>query len=146
MEGEYLMGLSISKNVELTADFRRIVPHRSSRNWIWPLEKQELLSGPRSSLLSELTPDLDDASHLFFSFLNSSPFIHVFSYRTFIVSAILGLSGVIIAFFFVVDKTEEDLAEEDEKWRQYLVDQGWDGELGDGSKGLKKAEDLVVKF
>ena len=65
---------------------------------------------------------------------------------TFIVSAILGLSGIIIAFFFVVDKTEEDLAEEDEKWRQYLVDQGWDGELGDGSKGLKKAEDLVVKF
>lgn len=35
---------------------------------------------------------------------------------------------------------------QDERWRQYLVDQGWEGDLGDGSKGLKKPEELVVKY
>jgi uncharacterized membrane protein len=61
---------------------------------------------------------------------------------TFLVSAMCGIVGVLLAWFFVVDKTNEDLAFEDETFRQYLVAEGWNGEMGDGSEGLKKATDL----
>jgi hypothetical protein len=49
---------------------------------------------------------------------------------------------MLLAYFFVVDKTNEDLAKEDEAFRQYLVANGWIGEIGDGSEGLRAAEDL----
>lgn len=42
------------------------------------------------------------------------------------------------------DKTADDLAKEDEDWRQYLVSQGWQGEMGDGSGELRRAEDVVI--
>lgn len=55
-----------------------------------------------------------------------------------------GLAGILTAFFFIEDKTADDLAKEDEAWRQYLVDQGWDGEMGDGSEELRKACDVKI--
>ncbi|KAI9668220.1 MAG: Plasma membrane permease, mediates uptake of glycerophosphoinositol and glycerophosphocholine [Bathelium mastoideum] len=50
---------------------------------------------------------------------------------TFIVAAICGVVGILVTFFFVPDLKGEDLAEEDEKFRAYLVSKGWDGEMGE---------------
>lgn len=36
-----------------------------------------------------------------------------------------------MTYFFVADLKGEDLAEEDEKFRLYLVSKGWDGEMGE---------------
>lgn len=50
---------------------------------------------------------------------------------TFIISAIVGVVGVAVTFFFVPNVTGEDLAVQDEKFRSYLVANGWDGEMGE---------------
>ena len=50
--------------------------------------------------------------------------------------------GVLVAFFFVTDTTKSDLAEEDERWRQYLLKNGWNGLMGDGSAPEHLASDL----
>ncbi|KAE8227880.1 hypothetical protein CF326_g7210 [Tilletia indica] len=51
----------------------------------------------------------------------------------FIIAAIVGLVGIVIAYFFVLDTTKFDLEAEDEAWRQYLLANGWNHEMGDGS-------------
>ena len=50
---------------------------------------------------------------------------------TFIIAAICGILGVLITFFFIPNLTGDDLANEDEKFRAYLVAHGWDGEMGE---------------
>jgi MFS family permease len=60
---------------------------------------------------------------------------------TFIIAAICGVVGVIVTYFFVPDIKGDDLAESDEKFRQYLVGNGWDGEMGEGN--LKHEADDV---
>ncbi|KAI8980690.1 MFS Git1p-like glycerophosphoinositol permease [Trametes punicea] len=50
---------------------------------------------------------------------------------TFIIAAICGVTGILITYFFVPDMTGVDLADEDEKFLQYLADNGWEGEVGD---------------
>jgi len=50
---------------------------------------------------------------------------------TFIVAAICGVVGVLVTWFFVPDISGEDLKFRDEKFRAYLVSQGWDGEMGE---------------
>jgi len=50
---------------------------------------------------------------------------------TFIIAAICGVVGVLVTYFFVPDKTGIDLADEDEKWLQYLADNGWEGDVGE---------------
>lgn len=56
---------------------------------------------------------------------------------TFIVAAICGVAGVLVTLIFVPNLRGEDLAEEDEKFRLYLVSKGWEGEMGeDDLKGL----------
>ncbi|CDO78229.1 hypothetical protein BN946_scf184726.g4 [Trametes cinnabarina] len=50
---------------------------------------------------------------------------------TFIIAAICGVTGILVTYFFVPDMTGVDLAEEDEKFLQYLADNGWRGEVGD---------------
>ena len=50
---------------------------------------------------------------------------------TFIIAAICGVAGVLVTFFFVRDLKGEDLAEEDERFRAYLVGHGWSGEMGE---------------
>jgi nitrate/nitrite transporter NarK len=50
---------------------------------------------------------------------------------TFIVAAICGVVGILVTFFFVRDLKGEDLAQEDEKFRAYLVAKGWVGKMGE---------------
>ncbi|CAK7238158.1 Plasma membrane permease, mediates uptake of glycerophosphoinositol and glycerophosphocholine [Sporothrix eucalyptigena] len=50
---------------------------------------------------------------------------------TFIIAAICGVAGMLVTYFFVPDITGDDLAINDEKFRQYLLDPGWDGEMGE---------------
>lgn len=50
---------------------------------------------------------------------------------TFIIAAICGVAGILVTWFFIPDITGEDLAKEDEKFRAYLVDHGWDGQMGE---------------
>lgn len=50
---------------------------------------------------------------------------------TFIVAAICGVAGMLVTYFFIPDITGEDLSINDEKFRQYLIEHGWDGEMGE---------------
>jgi MFS family permease len=50
---------------------------------------------------------------------------------TFIIAAICGVAGIVVTFFFVPNGTGEDLKQADEKFRAYLVANGWDGEMGE---------------
>lgn len=58
---------------------------------------------------------------------------------TFIVAAICGVLGILVTFFFVPNLTGDDLAIEDEKFRAYLVRNGWRGTMGE--EDLKAAAD-----
>ncbi|KAL3960637.1 hypothetical protein ACCO45_005754 [Purpureocillium lilacinum] len=63
---------------------------------------------------------------------------------TFIIAAICGVVGVLVTWFFVPNVTGEDLAIQDEKFRVYLVENGWNGEMGeDDMQGL--AEDVQTE-
>jgi MFS family permease len=61
---------------------------------------------------------------------------------TFIVAAICGVVGILVTWFFVPNLTGEDLAIEDEKFRAYLVQHGWDGEMGE--EDLKAMADEAI--
>lgn len=50
---------------------------------------------------------------------------------TFIIAAICGVVGVLVTKIFVPNLRGEDLAVEDEKFRSYLVEHGWVGEMGE---------------
>lgn len=50
---------------------------------------------------------------------------------TFIIAAICGVFGVLVTCFFVENLTGEDPAERDRRFRAYLVEHGWDGEMGE---------------
>jgi MFS family permease len=50
---------------------------------------------------------------------------------TFIIAAICGVVGVLVTWFFVPDLSGEDLRLRDEKFRAYLVANGWDGAMGE---------------
>ncbi|MCO5613686.1 hypothetical protein L7F22_067964 [Adiantum nelumboides] len=60
----------------------------------------------------------------------------------FIIAACIGVTGATLAFFTIIDTSKLNLAEEDEKWRQYLLDNGWNGLMGDGTVTEQKASDL----
>lgn len=51
---------------------------------------------------------------------------------TFIIAAICGVVGVLVTHFFVPNLSGEDLRVRDEKFRAYLVANGWDGAMGEG--------------
>lgn len=59
-----------------------------------------------------------------------STFADLFT-RTFIIAAICGVAGILVTYFFIPDLQGEDLAEEDEHFRAYLVSKGWDGQMGE---------------
>ncbi|KAK0542651.1 Plasma membrane permease, mediates uptake of glycerophosphoinositol and glycerophosphocholine, partial [Tilletia horrida] len=63
---------------------------------------------------------------------------------TYIIAAIIGVLGILVAFFFVPDTTKFDLEAEDEAWRQYLLANGWNDQMGDGSTPEHLASDVVV--
>ncbi|KAI9872761.1 MAG: Plasma membrane permease, mediates uptake of glycerophosphoinositol and glycerophosphocholine [Pleopsidium flavum] len=50
---------------------------------------------------------------------------------TFIIAAICGVAGVLVTWIFVPNVKGDDLANEDEKFRAYLVGHGWEGEMGE---------------
>lgn len=50
---------------------------------------------------------------------------------TFIIAAICGVVGVLVTWIFVKDVRGDDLANEDEQFRAYLVRHGWNGEMGE---------------
>lgn len=50
---------------------------------------------------------------------------------TFIIAAICGVAGVLVTYFFVPDIQGDDLAHADEKFRLYLAQNGWHGEMGE---------------
>ncbi|KAI9739888.1 MAG: Plasma membrane permease, mediates uptake of glycerophosphoinositol and glycerophosphocholine [Claussenomyces sp. TS43310] len=50
---------------------------------------------------------------------------------TFIIAAICGLAGILVTYFFVEPLDGEDLSVRDEKFRAYLVANGWEGEMGE---------------
>ncbi|KAL7938360.1 sugar transporter domain-containing protein [Trichoderma chlorosporum] len=64
---------------------------------------------------------------------------------TFIIAAICGVVGVLVTYFFVPNVTGEDLAVRDEKFRAYLLENGWTGEMGvSDEKELAVEEDEEV--
>ena len=50
---------------------------------------------------------------------------------TFIIAAICGVVGILVTYIFVENITGEDLAIRDQLFREYLVRNGWDGEMGE---------------
>ncbi|TFY67181.1 hypothetical protein EVJ58_g1786 [Rhodofomes roseus] len=50
---------------------------------------------------------------------------------TFIVAAIFGAVGILITYVFIPEMTGVDLALQDEKFLKYLVENGWEGQIGD---------------
>jgi MFS family permease len=64
----------------------------------------------------------------------------------FIIAAGIGAIGVLVSYFLIPDTTKLDLAAEDEAWRQYLLANGWDDMMGDGSTQEHKASDLVASL
>lgn len=50
---------------------------------------------------------------------------------TFIIAAICGVVGILVTYFFVENLTGEDLSERDKRFRAYLVENGWSGEMGE---------------
>jgi len=63
---------------------------------------------------------------------------------TFIIAACIGVLGIVVAFFFVLDTTKLNFEAEDEGWRQYLLANGWNGQMGDGSGPDHKASEILV--
>lgn len=66
---------------------------------------------------------------------------------TFIVAAICGIVGILVTRFFVRDLRGEDLKYEDERFRAYLVEHGWVGEMGEEdlkASAVEGVEDVVV--
>ena len=61
---------------------------------------------------------------------------------TFIVAAICGVAGILVTYFFVPNLAGEDLRIRDEKFRAYLVDNGWDGEMGEDDLQAIAAEGI----
>lgn len=49
-----------------------------------------------------------------------------------------------LSFLLIPDTTKFNLAEEDEKWRQYLLQHGWNGLMGDGSVAEHRAADFAT--
>lgn len=72
---------------------------------------------------------------------------------TFIIAAICGLVGIFVTWVFVPNLGGEDLALEDERFRAYLVTNGWLGEMGEddlkdladrGIPSVLKSEEGIV--
>jgi hypothetical protein len=50
---------------------------------------------------------------------------------------------VLVPFFFVEDLTGEDLTKRDRRFRTYLVEHGWDGEMGEEDSRALAADGQV---
>jgi len=72
--------------------------------------------------------------------------VHLGKRWTFIIAAICGVVGILVTWVFVPDLSNDDLALEDERFRRYLVQNGWDGEMGedDLKASAHDTEDVMV--
>lgn len=61
---------------------------------------------------------------------------------TFIVAAIIGVVGIVITAIFIPNLKGDDLAQEDEKFRAYIVAHGWEGEMGEHDLKAKADEGI----
>ncbi|RLV90134.1 putative metabolite transport protein GIT1 [Spathaspora sp. JA1] len=61
---------------------------------------------------------------------------------TFIIAAICGLLGILVTFFFVPHLKEDDLLEQDIKFKNYLIDNGWEGKFGIKEYDVEHDEDF----
>lgn len=68
--------------------------------------------------------------------------IHLGTRWTFIIAAICGAVGILVTWIFVPNLTGDDLALEDEKFRAYLVRNGWHGKMGE--EDLKDEADAGI--
>lgn len=59
---------------------------------------------------------------------------HAGTKYTFFLSGGLSLIGCLFAYFLIVNTDKYDLAEKDEKFNQYLVEQGWKGFIGESNE------------
>ncbi|VUG15800.1 GIT1 [Brettanomyces bruxellensis] len=62
---------------------------------------------------------------------------HAGTKYTFFLSGGLSLIGCLFAYFIIVNTDKYDLAEKDEKFNQYLVEQGWKGFIGESNEKQK---------
>lgn len=67
---------------------------------------------------------------------------HLGKKYVFIIAAGVGAAGVLFSALLIPDTTRFDLDSEDDRWRRYLLANGWNGELGDGSTPTHKASDV----
>jgi len=68
---------------------------------------------------------------------------HLGNRWTFIIAAIVGAVGVLVTYFFVEGLTGEDLGERDKRFKEYLVANGWTGEMGEDDLKSLAAEVAV---
>lgn len=71
--------------------------------------------------------------------------LHLGKRWTFIIAAICGVVGILVTYFFVEDLSGEDLGKRDERFRAYLVANGWDGEMGEADLKALATDDSVLK-
>ena len=72
--------------------------------------------------------------------------VHLGKKWTYLIASICGLLGIAMTYFFVPDMKNEDMAEEDARFMQYLKDNGWEGEVGeDDDKALVSDASSVSK-
>lgn len=70
--------------------------------------------------------------------------IHLGKGWTFIIAAICGLLGVLVAFFFIPQLKEDDLLQEDIRFKNYLLSKGWNGHFGT-DEAINESEDAVLQ-
>lgn len=72
--------------------------------------------------------------------------VHLGKQWTFIIAAICGLLGVLIAILFIPQLKDEDLMVEDIRFKNYLLANGWTGTFGceDGTQELATSDDENV--
>ncbi|KAI1432478.1 metabolite transport protein GIT1 [Xylaria sp. CBS 124048] len=64
---------------------------------------------------------------------------------TFIIAAIAGLVGVLITWIFIPNLTTEDLSKNDERFRAYLVANGWYGMMGEADLQARADEARSIR-
>ncbi|KAF7896691.1 uncharacterized protein EAF01_009094 [Botrytis porri] len=65
---------------------------------------------------------------------------------SFIIAAICGVVGIAVTYFFMEDITGEDLSIRDESFRKFLVENSWNGEMGEEDLKAAVDEGGVVDF
>lgn len=71
--------------------------------------------------------------------------VHAGKRWTFIIAAIVGLIGVVLAYVCIPHLTDEDLMEEDVRFQNYLRENGWNHDFGTGEDELVDTSNSIDK-